>query len=83
MSNFAFLQAEWSTLYAAAIKAKEMASTDARTSCFYARRTLELAVVWLYKHDKFLRLPYQDHLSVAKLNEMVAVLDEINIRARA
>jgi type I restriction enzyme R subunit len=63
MSNFAFLQSEWSTLYGAAIKAEEMANTDARTSCFYARRTLELAVGWLYKHDKSLRLPYQDHLS--------------------
>jgi type I restriction enzyme R subunit len=40
-----------------------MANMDARTSCFYARRTLELAVDWLYKHDKSLRLPYQDHLS--------------------
>jgi len=63
MSNFAFLQSEWSTLYGAAIKAEGMANTDARTSCFYARRTLELAVDWLYKHDKSLRLPYQDHLS--------------------
>jgi type I restriction enzyme R subunit len=63
MSNFAFLQPEWVTLHGAAIKAEEMANTDARTSCFYARRTLELAVDWLYKHDKSLRLPYQDHLS--------------------
>lgn len=63
MSNFAFLQSEWTTLYGAAIKAEEMANTDARTACFYARRTLELAVDWLYKHDKSFRLPYQDHLS--------------------
>ncbi len=27
------------------------------------RRTLEIAVAWLYKHDNALRLPYQDHLS--------------------
>ncbi|MHB8949354.1 MAG: DEAD/DEAH box helicase family protein [Rhodoferax sp.] len=63
MSNFAFLQSEWSFLHGAAIKAEGMANTDARTSCFYARRTLELAVDWLYKHDPALRLPYQDHLS--------------------
>jgi type I restriction enzyme R subunit len=44
MSNFAFLQSEWSIFYGAAIKAEEMANTDARASCFYARRTLELAV---------------------------------------
>jgi type I restriction enzyme R subunit len=63
VSNFAFLQSEWSLLHEAATKAEAMANTDARTSCFYARRTLELAVAWLYKYDKSLRLPYQDHLS--------------------
>ena len=63
MSNFAFLQSEWSLLFEAAIKAEGMANTDARASCFYARRTLELAVDWLYKHDKAFRLPYQDQLS--------------------
>lgn len=63
MSNFSFLHNEWTLLFEAAIKAEGMANTDARTSCFYARRTLELAVAWLYKHDNSLRLPYQDHLS--------------------
>ena len=63
MSNFAFLQSEWPTLFGAASKAEGLANTDARTSCFYARRTLELAVDWLYKHDPALRLPYQDKLS--------------------
>ena len=75
MSNFAFLQSEWSFLYGAAIKAEGMANTDARTSCFYARRTLDLAVAWLYKHDKSLRLPYQDHLS--------ALIHEPSFRATA
>jgi type I restriction enzyme R subunit len=63
VSNFAFLLFEWSLLHEAAIKAEGMANTDARTSCFYARRTLELAVAWLYKHDKAFHLPYQDQLS--------------------
>lgn len=63
MSNFAFLQPEWSLLYEAAIKAEGMANSDARTSCFHARRTLEIAVAWLYKHDKAFRLPYQDTLN--------------------
>ena len=40
-----------------------MANSDARAACFYARRTLELGVAWLYKHDKALRLPYQDNLN--------------------
>ncbi|MCX4177669.1 MULTISPECIES: DEAD/DEAH box helicase family protein [Paraburkholderia] len=63
MSNFAFLRNEWSLLFESAVKAEGMVNADARTSCFYARRTLELTVAWLYKHDKSFRLPYQDHLS--------------------
>lgn len=63
MSNFTFLLPEWPLLYEAAIKAEGMVNLDARAACFYTRRTLELAVAWLYKHDRSLRLPYQDHLS--------------------
>lgn len=64
MSNFAFLHPpEWAFLFESAKKAEELAKSDARGSCFYARRTLELAVAWLYKHDRSLRLPYQDNLS--------------------
>jgi type I restriction enzyme R subunit len=40
-----------------------VANIDPRTSIFYARRTLELALAWLYKFDRNLRLPYQDNLS--------------------
>jgi len=39
-----------------------------RISCFYARRTLELAVAWLYAADTTLRAPYKDDLS-ARLYE--------------
>jgi type I restriction enzyme R subunit len=63
MSNFAFLQADWPLLYEAATQAEGMANTDARASCFYSRRALELTVAWLYTYDKTLKLPYQDHLS--------------------
>jgi type I restriction enzyme R subunit len=64
MSNFAFFHLpEWAFLFESASKAEELANTDARASCFYARRTLELSVAWLYKHDKSLKLPYQDNLS--------------------
>ncbi len=62
-SNFIFLRTEWPDLHDAASKAEALAYPDARTACFYARRSLELAVHWLYKHDPALRLPYQDHLS--------------------
>jgi len=64
MSNFAFLRPpEWGFLFESASKVEELAKSDARGACFYARRTLELALAWLYKHDSTLRLPYQDNLS--------------------
>jgi len=63
MSNFTFLSTEWPLLFESAVQAERAAQTDARTSCFYARRTLELAVAWVYAHDRTLRQPYQDNLS--------------------
>jgi len=63
MSQFSFLQHEWDAVFEAASKAEVAVQTDPRTACFYARRTLELAVGWAYKHDAALRLPYLDNLS--------------------
>ena len=63
MSIFAFLQAEWPTIHEAANRAVMAVHPDPRTACFYARRALELAVHWAYKHDPALKLPYQDNLS--------------------
>ena len=63
MTNFAFLEAEWSFLFESASKAESSIHSDARASCFYARRALEIAVAWLYKHDQAFKLPYQDNLS--------------------
>ena len=63
MSTFDFLQHEWPAICEAAGKAALHVHADPRTSCFYARRALELAVNWTYKYDSSLRLPYQDNLS--------------------
>ncbi len=63
MSQFAFLQGEWPAVYDAAKRAEVTAHVDPRTSCFYVRRALELAVAWAYKYDSALKLPYQDNLS--------------------
>jgi type I restriction enzyme, R subunit len=63
MSNFAHLQSEWPQVHESAVKAESLAHPDPRTACFYARRTLELTVHWVYKHDSDLKLPYQEHLS--------------------
>jgi type I restriction enzyme R subunit len=63
VSQFAFLQREWAAVFEAARNAEAAVHTDPRTTCFYARRALELVVSWAYKHDAALRLPYQDNLS--------------------
>ena len=63
MSHFVFLQHEWPAVFEAAGKAEAAVHADPRTACFYARRALELAVAWVYKHDPALKLPYQDNLS--------------------
>ena len=63
MGQFAFLSTEWPAIHEAAAKAESLVTSDARAACFYARRTLELAVAWLYKNDRALKLPYQEHLS--------------------
>ncbi len=63
MSHFSFLQAEWPDVHEAAAKAEAFAYPDPRTACFHARRALELAVAWVFKHDPALTLPYQENLS--------------------
>ena len=63
MSQFLFLQREWPAVCEAAGRAEGAVHSDPRTACSYARRTLELAVSWAYKHDAALKLPYQDNLS--------------------
>lgn len=63
MSNFTFLYSEWPLLFESAKLAEGLVNSDARAACFYARRTLEMTVAWMYAHDKTLRQPYQDNLS--------------------
>ncbi len=62
-SNFAFLEKEWPLLFAEAQRAESLVYADPRAACFYARRTLEMALHWVYKRDATLKLPYQDNLS--------------------
>ena len=63
MSQFVFLSGEWPQVASTAMRAEASAYPDSRTACFYARRALELAVAWAYKHDPALKLPYQGNLS--------------------
>ena len=63
MSQYRFLQREWPAVFEAAARTEVAVHSDPRAACFYARRALELAVAWAYKHDAELRLPYQDNLA--------------------
>src|SRR5690606_38854052 len=63
VSQFVFLSGEWPQVASATMRAEALAYPDPRAACFYARRALELAVAWSYKHDPALKLPYQDNLS--------------------
>jgi type I restriction enzyme, R subunit len=63
MSNFTFLTSNWPDLYATAREAEQNVNSAPRTSCFYARRSLEGAVKWLYANDSFLQKPYADNLA--------------------
>lgn len=62
MSNFSFLT-QWSEIQAGAQSAENVVRTDPRTSCFHSRRTLELAVKWMYRYDKLLKEPYDKKLA--------------------
>ncbi|GAB5390153.1 MAG: DEAD/DEAH box helicase family protein [Alphaproteobacteria bacterium] len=63
MSQFGFLIEEFGQVHKPALRAEELAVSDPRGACFYARRTLELLVVWMYDRDPALRRPYNDSLS--------------------
>jgi type I restriction enzyme R subunit len=50
-ANFSLLHPEWPDIHESAIKAEAAVYVYPRTASFYARRTLELMMGWLYKHD--------------------------------
>lgn len=62
MSNFSYLN-QWQTLVDNATQAENCVYSDPRASCFYARRTLEITVQWMYQYDASLKSPYDNHLA--------------------
>ena len=62
-SNFDFLKENWSFLQGDAFKVEAAALRDPRTAAFYARRTLERALTWLYENDTALKAPYEKSLA--------------------
>jgi len=63
VSQFQFLQTEFADIHGHARKAETLALSDPRGACFYARLALEVAVKWMYGHDRTLRSPYETTLS--------------------
>ncbi|WP_422936282.1 DEAD/DEAH box helicase family protein [Sinomonas sp. P47F7] len=88
VSNFSFLPPEWPELAQEAVKAEHYARRDPRTALFYARRTVELMVGWLYAAENIER-PYKaDFISLLHepaLKQLVdaKVWQKINVLRKA
>src|SRR3979409_332600 len=63
MSNFDFLKTEWPELPSSSRNVESLVHTDTRPCRYHARRTLEMAVDWLYQNDAELKRPYENPLS--------------------
>ncbi|MBJ7579365.1 DEAD/DEAH box helicase family protein [Devosia sp. MC532] len=63
MSNFAFLADEFPEIFALAKEAERHGLSAPGAAAIYARKTVEVAVHWLYKHDASLRFPYETNLA--------------------
>jgi len=55
ISNFVFLKTNWAFLFEDARESESNALTRPRTSAFYARRALELAIKWICANDGSVR----------------------------
>ncbi|HAT8958754.1 TPA: DUF4145 domain-containing protein [Legionella pneumophila subsp. pneumophila] len=62
-SNFSFLLEHWDFLLQDAKYVESYALRDPRAAAIYARRTLELALKWLFENDTALNPPYELNLS--------------------
>jgi type I restriction enzyme, R subunit len=68
MSQFEFLKAEFGEVHGLAVQAENIARTDPRGACVYARLALETVVNWLYRSDNTLKDPFETTLS-ARIHE--------------
>lgn len=56
-SQYALIASQWPDLHAEAVRVEQCALSDLRTAYFYARRTIELLVEWVYDNDAQLQRP--------------------------
>ncbi|MEI6359060.1 MAG: DEAD/DEAH box helicase family protein [Synechococcus sp. ELA619] len=59
-SQYTLIASQWPELHQEAQKVEQFALSDPRTACFYARRTIELLVEWVYSNDGQLQRPWGD-----------------------
>jgi type I restriction enzyme R subunit len=71
VSQYALIAGQWPELHAEAIRVKQCALSDPRTACFYARRTIELLVEWVYQNNAQLQLPWGE----ASLSQLIHAFD--------
>ena len=57
-SQYSLITGQWPELHEEALKVEQFALSDPRTACFYARRTIELLVEWVYDNDSQLERPF-------------------------
>ena len=62
-SNFDFLKEHWFFLQQDARQVESYALRDPRAASIYARRTLEIALKWLFANDTALKAPYEKKLA--------------------
>lgn len=62
-SNFSFLSESWAFLLKDAQQVEGYALRDPRAAAIYARRTLEIALKWLFANDTALKAPYEKNLA--------------------
>ena len=68
MSQFSFLEEEFSGVFDLACSAERMVLSDPGSAVVYASKCLESGVRWMYRYDRGLPDPYEDHLE-ACVNE--------------
>ena len=77
-TNFEFLKLkkEFSSFSNACIEAEKSILVSPATTAILSRRSLELAVKWVYSYDQDLNLPYQDNISsLIHNNSFVELID--------
>lgn len=63
MSNFDFLQKQWKNIYELVKEAEECIWSKPVYACLNNRKALEKAVIWMYKNDTDLVMPYDTSLN--------------------